>query len=116
MQKPNQTQTEAVTGEKVLKKGLEPIRTREEAVRYCSAKLERLRSVRDACNVEVPGNRTATVQMQQRSFRRYMMSLGAALEAPSILHATGLLDDAQFSEFYEAAFASMLPSVGKVTL
>ena len=89
-------------------KGLPKIDTKDQAMRYAFERLDRLHEARINCNVVVPGDKVATMQAQKKAFRKYLMTLGAALEACSVLHSVGFLEDAQFSEIYDKAMCTML--------
>ena len=66
---------------------------------------------RDACNVEFPGDRMATITHQRKAYAIFMVKHGAALGALLAFHRSGKIGDVLYNEMRERVLATLAPTI-----
>jgi len=87
------------------------ITTQEQATQvvrgYCAKAIE----ARSACDIEVPGNKQATVALQNKAYQHWLMNYGSAVGALVCFHRTGLISDNAYDLLQQEVFATLASKV-----
>ncbi len=89
----------------------ERITTQDQATKKVEEYVERAAHARDRCNVEVPGDREATVKAQQKAYQHWLMHYGAAVGTLTVLREAGLISDNAFAWLQPKVYATLAASV-----
>lgn len=87
------------------------ITTQDEATyvvrEFCRKAIE----ARDQCDIEVPGDKEATVRLQNQMYQHWLMNYGSAVGALTCLHRVSLISDNAFELLAAEVFATLQPKV-----
>lgn len=87
------------------------ITTQEQATQVVRGFCAEAIIARDLCDVEVPGDKEATVKFQNQQYQKWLMSYGAAVGALTCLHRAGLISDNAFEKLSHEVYATLQPKV-----
>lgn len=94
-------------GEKIFAE----VKTLEQAKAYVLDLVHKVEWAREGCNVVIPGDKTATVRLQQKAFRNWMIRYGQTLGALTTLMHCRVLNAVAYEELRQRVMETGQPTM-----